>query len=207
MIDKTARPSTTAGMDIKTIPADRPPAPGYFRLIDDDGRFRVLDANGRRYRLRPERGTPVHAAYASAETSLTGANNDLVFSAIVAGVEGNGISIAYVISGTGSAAEVSVVDKAITITAGSACTADTVKAAIAASPAATLIEAVDKSGNDGSGAIIALSRTFLTGGSNATTASAGDQMFDDNALYTALANVESSSTSGWAGVLISAVSS
>jgi hypothetical protein len=53
---------------------------------------------------------------ATLTTSLSGANNDLVFSARLAGSRGNGISIAYVNPGTPSAAlSVGVVARAITV--------------------------------------------------------------------------------------------
>ena len=191
-------------MDIKNE-AERIPQAGYFRLCNDDGNFRILDANGRRYRLRPEAGTPVHAVAASLTTNLSNAsNNDVVFTAKVAGVAGNSISIEYVISGTGSTATVAVVDKAITITAGSACTADTMKAAVEASTAAAaLVSVADKAGNDGTGVIDTLAKTNLASGSNATEGSKGDQLIDADYLYTATANVEIYSTAGWEKVGIS----
>lgn len=193
-------------MDIKNEP-ERKPQPGYFRLCNDDGEFRILDANNRRYRLRPEPGTPVVAVAASLTTNLSNATqNDVVFTAKIAGAAGNSISVAYVISGTGSTATVAVVEKAITITAGSACTADTMKAAVEASTeAAALVSVADKSGNDGTGVIDTLAATALSGGVNATEGSKGDQLIDADYLYTATANVEVYSTSGWEKSAVAAV--
>ena len=59
---------------------------------------------------------PVNAVASTLTTSLTGANNDMVFTAKRKGAYGNGITVAYVNPGTPSAAlSVAVVGKAITV--------------------------------------------------------------------------------------------
>jgi hypothetical protein len=59
---------------------------------------------------------PVNAVAASLTTSLTGANNDLVFTAATKGTVGNATTVAYVNPGTPSAAlSVSVTGTAITV--------------------------------------------------------------------------------------------
>lgn len=100
---------------------------------------------------------PVNAVASTLTTSLTGANNDMVFTAKRKGAYGNGITVAYVNPGTPSAAlSVAVVGKAInvnlatgagtaqvetaTVTAAAGCTeagnlAVTVTSSLLASPA------------------------------------------------------------------------
>jgi hypothetical protein len=59
---------------------------------------------------------PVNAVASTLTTSLTGANNDMVFTAKRKGTYGDGITVAYVNPATPSAAlSVAVVDKAITV--------------------------------------------------------------------------------------------
>lgn len=150
---------------------------------------------------------PVHAVAAALSTDLANAtNNDLTFTAKAAGALGNTIKIAYVISGSGSTATVSVSNNDITVTAGSACTAATVKTAIEAhTQANALVTVANKAANDGTGAISALAATELAGGSNATEAGAGDTRVDSGYLYVAYADVDASSTSGWKRIALSAL--
>lgn len=104
-------------------------------------------------------------------TSLTGADNDLVYTAVLAGVGGDSIRLRYVDpGGTTAALSVSVSGNDITVNLGRAAsainsTAALVKAAIEASgPAAALVTVANKAANDGSGLVTALSYTALSGG-------------------------------------------
>jgi len=109
--------------------------------------------------------------HAYLKTALTGSNNDLVFTAVEEGSGGDDITIAYVDPSANNAVEsVSVSGKAITFNlatgSGGAITStgDTLKATLLASaPASALVTAADAAGNDGSGAVTALTATALGG--------------------------------------------
>lgn len=113
------------------------------------------------------------AVAATLSTSLTGANNDLTFTAVTAGTGGNSVTVTYVDPGSDGALAVSVLGSAITVTLayGSGAitsTGLTVKAALIASiPAAALIGVSLKGGNDGTGLVTALTATPLAGGAAA----------------------------------------
>lgn len=191
-------------MDIKNI-AESFPAPGYFRLCNDDGLFRILDSAGRRHRLRPEAGTPVVGVAATVTINPAGADNSILYTADTAGSAGNGITITYVISGSGSAVlGVVTTDRNIVVTAGSATIASAVVTAVNADPTTAALVTAAASGTV-TGAIAAVTATNLTGGVNATLASKGDQMIDGDYLYTATADVEITSTSGWEKSAVAAV--
>lgn len=110
-------------------------------------------------------------AHSYLKTLLTGNNNDLVFTAVEEGDGGNAITVAYVDPAGNNATEsVSVSGKAITfhLATGSGgaitSTGATIKATLAASIAASaLVTAVNAAGNDGSGAVTALTATNLGG--------------------------------------------
>ncbi len=109
---------------------------------------------------------------ASLTTTLTGANNDLAFTAKVAGPGGNSITVAYVVGGINTPLSVSVAGFAITVTVATdgagnpTSTASQVLAAIQGNQdAATLISAALAPSNDGSGVVAAMAATALTGGS------------------------------------------
>jgi hypothetical protein len=118
------------------------------------------------------------ATAATLTTALTGANNDLVFTAAVTGLAGREITITYTDPGAPGAAEsVSVSGKRITFnlsTDGSSVitsTGDSIKATLLASvEASALVTAADAGANDGSGVVTALAETALTGGAGATWA-------------------------------------
>jgi hypothetical protein len=109
--------------------------------------------------------------HANFKTLLTGSNNDTVFTAVEEGAGGDDITIAFVDPAANNAIEsVSVVGKAITfhLATGSGgaitSTPTTLKATLLASVAASaLVTAVNAAGNDGSGAVTALSATALGG--------------------------------------------
>lgn len=115
------------------------------------------------------------AVQATLSTNLTGSNNDLDYTAVNGGTAGNSITIAYADPSANNAAlSVSVVGSAITVNlatgSGGAITstAAQIKAAIEAStPAGALVTVANKSANDGSGVVIAMSATPLAGGAAA----------------------------------------
>lgn len=108
-------------------------------------------------------------------TALSGANNDLLFTARNPGTGGNAITVAYVVSGNNTALSVAVVSNAITVTVATGgggaatSTAAQVKAAIEASaPATALVGIAYPASNDGTGIVTALGATNLTGGASQT---------------------------------------
>lgn len=200
-------------MDIKDIPESLP-QPGYFRLCNDGGEFRILDPNGRKYRLRPESGTPTHAAYATG--TLTGTTiadtNTVTIGGVVYTFKTALTSPAVaneVLVGASDSDSLDNLIAAINAAAGAGTLYGTGTVAnpfvTAAAGAGDTMDVTARSiGSGGNG--IATTSTLtagafgaatLTGGSFATEASKGDQMIDGSFLYTATANVAVTSTSGW----------
>lgn len=115
---------------------------------------------------------------ASLTTALTGTNNDLVFTAVATGPDGNNIRVRYVAPGTASQAlSVVVSGSDVTVnlaTNGSSVvtsTATLVRNAVNASvPAQALLTAANAAGNDGTGVVTALAYTNLSGGTKRRTA-------------------------------------
>jgi hypothetical protein len=111
---------------------------------------------------------------ASLTTALAGANNDLVYTARLAGAAGNGITVRYVDPAANNAAlSVSVAGQAITVNlatgAGGAITstAAQVKTAVDASAAAAaLVSVANAAANNGTGVVTALAATPLAGGAD-----------------------------------------
>lgn len=111
----------------------------------------------------------------SYSTNLTGSNNDLTFTAVTAGADGDDITIAYIDPSANSATlSVDVTDTDIVVnlaTNGSGAitsTANQVKAAIQAkAEAAALVSVALKTGNTGAGVVTALAETNLAGGYDA----------------------------------------
>lgn len=106
--------------------------------------------------------------HAFLETALAGANNDIAFVAKAPGAGGTAITITIAVAGNNTALSIGVVGNAITInsaTDGSGVatsTAAQVIAAIKASAAASaLVHVENKTGNDGTGAVVALAATNL----------------------------------------------
>lgn len=119
-------------------------------------------------------GVPRNASLA---TALSGANNDLVFTAVKRGQSGNAISVRYVVSGNNTALSVSVSGTAITVNVATdgggaaTSTASQVKTAVNAStPAKALVSAELAPSNSGAGVVAALSATKLSGGRSYTIA-------------------------------------
>ncbi len=192
-------------MDITDRRTDPLPAAGKLRFVNDEGKARILDSNGRRARVRPEAGTPVNGVAAAATLDPTGADNSIAYTAKVAGVAGNRISVQYAISGGGSEVlSVAVSGTAILVTAGSATTAQSVITAVNANEAAAALVTAAASGTV-TGAIAAVAATLLTGGVDATEGQAGDMLVDGTNIYMATAEVTKASTSGWRKVAHSAL--
>lgn len=114
---------------------------------------------------------------AALTTALAGNNNDLTYTAVAAGADGNDITIAYVDPGandaelgvvvTGTAIVVNLAtdeNGAITSTAAEVDAANDGEVA-----AAALVTPANAGGNDGSGVVTALAATPLTGGMTPTT--------------------------------------
>lgn len=111
------------------------------------------------------------AVKASLTTALTGTNNDLVYTAVGYGADGNAITIAYNNAGASQTLLVTVAGNAIAVrlaTNGSSVitsTAAQVMAAIQALPAAAaLVTVANAPANDGTGLVTTLTATNLTGG-------------------------------------------
>lgn len=286
---------SVAGMKTRTLANTPPPASG-FALYHEGGNIRALDANGKVHRLRPERGTPVHAAAAAATINPTGADNSVTWTAASVGLAGNDISVTYVTPAESAETLVSAVGNDVTVTPGTKARM-VVTGTLSPDATGTLVYAGTIEGDNGSlhvwsstgtiepgdadpfirltggtttegdfcsieryasatwdaawnsttaavfpdgltfealneetgtptvtagissaqqvidasalsfvtptasgtvtGAVAAVARTVLTGGVDATEAAAGDQLFDDDNRYLAIADVRKSSTSGW----------
>jgi hypothetical protein len=121
-------------------------------------------------------GADMDATHAALSTNLAGDNNDVVWTAVVGGAAGNNTTIAYVDpAGNNQPLGVVVAGTAITVnlaTDGAGAitsTADDIKDEVAATPAAAaLVTGADKAANDGSGVVIAMAATALSGGANLT---------------------------------------
>jgi len=198
---------------IPDIRADAPPSAGYLRLVNDAGVLRALDANGRKFRLRPEPGTPVHAATAAGVLTLAGnavaaetvvigdktytwrasvgatANEVLVGASASASID-NLIAAINGAAGSGTTyGSATVAHTQVTAAAGAGDTMDLSAKAIGIS--GNSIQTTETMTNGSFGAVT------LAGGVNATEGSAGDQMYDASYLYVANADVAITSTAGW----------
>lgn len=147
---------------------------------------------------------PVNAVAALLTTALTGANNDLVFTAKVKGTAGNSITVAYINPGQEAAAEVVTVngsDIVVTLRSVSSVlsTAAQVKAAIEAKAEAAALVSVANSGADtGAGAVIAMAEAPLAGGVDGTVGVAWEQRWHNGVLYVnASAAAATVSTANW----------
>lgn len=113
--------------------------------------------------------------FSTLSTNLAGANNDLTYTAVTAGSGGDGITIRYLDpAGNNQVLSIGVVASAITVNLATGVggaitsTAASIAAAIALSaPAAALVTVANKTGNDGSGVVIALAATNLAGSTSA----------------------------------------
>ena len=123
-------------------------------------------------RVAPEGGVYASAVAASLTTSLTGTNNDLVFTAKATGPAGNNISVTYVDpGGTTATLGVVVTGTDIVVNLGRAASAinttgTLLKGAIDGSAAAAALVSVANSGaDDGTGLVTAMAKSNLSGGS------------------------------------------
>ena len=145
--------------------------------------------------------TPVNAVAALLTTSLTGTNNDMVFTAVTKGTAGNTITIAYVDPAVETATEVvTVTGTAIVVTLRSVSsvlsTAAQVKTAVDNNAEAhALVTVANAGGNNGSGAVIALTATALAGGVDGTVGTKGELKADSSYLYLCIADNAVSGTS------------
>ena len=129
------------------------------------GRVRSLSWGGRQISGHKHRAFLV--------TALAGTNNDLKFTAVTAGTQGNSIRVRYVVAGASTPLTVVTSAKDITVnvaTNGSSAaisTAAQVRTALLADTAAArLIEVENATGNDGTGVVAALGYTNLAGGTD-----------------------------------------
>lgn len=149
--------------------------------------------------------TPVSGVKAAVTLDPTGSNNNVTYTAVGAGVRYNSLSVRYVISGSGSAVlSVGISNSLITVTAGSATTAQSVITAVNASTAVSAYVVASASGTVTS-AIAAVSATSLTGGIDCTPAKKGEMRFDSTYLYIATSELTISSTTGWRKIAHSAL--
>ncbi len=116
--------------------------------------------------------TEIAIAAAALTTSCAGSNNDLVYTAVAAGPEGNSIRVRYVVSGTNTPLSITVDGLDITVNVATdgggaaTSTAAQIAAAIAADPyAGPLVTAQIAASNDGTGVVAAFAYTNLSGGS------------------------------------------
>jgi hypothetical protein len=106
---------------------------------------------------------------ATLTTALTGANNDLVYTARTGGPKGNSIRVQYVVSGTNTPLSVTVRGFDIIVNVatdgGGAATSTAAQVESAVESAAShLVMVANAPGNDGTGVVAAMSLTALSGG-------------------------------------------
>uniref|UniRef100_A0A6H1ZH75 Uncharacterized protein n=1 Tax=viral metagenome TaxID=1070528 RepID=A0A6H1ZH75_9ZZZZ len=103
---------------------------------------------------------------ATLSTALAGDNNDLTYTARVAGPSGNAITVAYTSGASAGNEVVTVTGSAISVQVASGVSTSTqVLAKLRDSSAAyTLVSVANAAGNDGSGAVVTMGATNLTGG-------------------------------------------
>lgn len=114
---------------------------------------------------------PVAASVtATLTTALTGANNDLVFTAVPVGAAGNAISVQYLNPGLPSIGlSVAVAAGAIVVTLatnGSSVITTTAAQIAALAGLGSLVTIANAGGNDGTGVVTAMAATNLSGGVN-----------------------------------------
>lgn len=157
---------------------------------------------------------PVNAVAATLTTNLTGANNDLVYTAKTKGAAGENIKIKYTdpddeteacvatLSGSGTATDPYVIDVTLkhdgtNITA----TAANVKAAVEANVDATKLVAIaNASDNDASGTVTEMDATALDNGVDGTVAKKGRMVQKSGVIYFTTAD-NSVSDANWLKVV------
>lgn len=108
---------------------------------------------------------------ATLTTALAGANDDLTFTAVVAGPGGNSVTVAYVVAGASTPLSVSVAGFAVTVnvaTDGASAATSTASQVLSAlqgnADASALVAVALATSNNGTGIVAALSATALAGG-------------------------------------------
>lgn len=193
-------------MDIQQASAPPRPSAGFIRLfldgitlksIDPSGTIRTYSSSQQRQFIEPFVGEPVNAVAATITINPTGANNSILYTAKTKGTAGNGITIQYAISGSGSTVlSVEVIGNAILVTAGSACSAaDVITAVNAETNSAALVTAAAE--GTVTGHIHAVAETNLAGGINGTPANLGRIATDGTDVWTALVEDPHVTQSGW----------
>lgn len=159
---------------------------------------------------------PTNSVIATLTTSLTGDNNDLVYTSKLDGAAGNKIKIAYVDPDEKEAElgiSLAVSEGITTITVNLATNeskvittkASDVKAAIDAHPVAkTLVSVANAADNSGAGAVTALTATALAGGVDGTPAPVGTIIYNGGKLYVATAKVGIAGAT-WASIKLTEV--
>jgi hypothetical protein len=183
-----------------------PPSPGFIRLfldgtllksIDPSSRIRTYQSTLDRQYIEPYAGEPANAVAATITIDPTGADNSILYTADTKGAAGNGISVQYAISGSGSTVlSVAVTGNAILVTAGSACVASAVITAVNADATAAALVTASASGTV-TGVIAAVAVTNLTGGIDGTPAKLGRLATDGTDVWTALVENETVTQSAW----------
>lgn len=201
---------------------ERNPSAGFIKLVNDDGEFRLLDADGRRYRLRPESGTPTVAVAATGTlTGTTIATGDTVTIGAVVYTFITALTspaVPYeVLVGISDSASLDNLISAINATAGAGTTYGTGTvihpSVTAAAGAGDTMDLTANTEGTGGNTIVttdtltagSFAAVTLTGGTYCTVASKGDQMVDASYLYTCTAHTTATSTSGWEKSAVAAV--
>lgn len=197
--------------------SDTPPPDGYLKPLNDGGQFRVMNSDGKKFRCRPEAGTPVHASYCTQTLTLTG--RAVAGETIVVG----GVTYTW-------RASVTLPNE---VKVGASTAAHDVLALVAAinASASTTLYGAGTVANpywsaaDGTGDTVDLtalavgptsgpanSETMsnasfgsMTAGTWATEAMAGDELYDASYRYIANADVLKTSTAGWEKTATSAL--
>lgn len=157
---------------------DTPPTSGFVHEIrrSDDENYVAMVIDGQLRVFDVEDGGEVtvehQTSYATLTTALSGANNDLLFTARAPGASGNAITIRYDATLTGDhALSVSVSGSAITVILQEETgaivypTATVLRAAVVASSAAMALVSCDLApSNSGAGTVTAMAATHLAGG-------------------------------------------
>lgn len=97
---------------------DTPRPANGLALAHDGLQLKAIDPNGRVYRVRPERGTPVHAVAAGSTLDPSGADNTVTLTSQSVGLEGNSLRAAMTIP-TAATISVTKTGDVVSIAAGS----------------------------------------------------------------------------------------
>lgn len=170
-----------------------------FKVISDRGELSIsiaepdVPAPNLSSPMLANDGAPANGVQASLTTSLTGADNDLVFTAVAVGTAGNGISVEYVDPGDNDVPlSVEIIGGKqikITLATDSGGTITTTAGDIAAlTELEPLVTVANSGADDGTGLVTEMAQTFLADGENATghgTAGKGSICVDytNGALY------------------------